>query len=452
MMDRIDLTNYEAWLLDRLEGNLTPQQERDLDAFLAAHPGLDTGPGELPGLHEPAARLSAADKQALKRTLPPAGLPAEPIDDFLIARLEGDLTAEQQDALRVYLLHHPEHRHAERLYALTKLVPEALRSAGRHALVRQLPPEGIPSRNTLDDFLVARLEGDLTPAQEQALAQLLEQDPGAARAWQLIQRTKVSSGSVVYPEKGALHKGGRVIAWRAARAPWMEPLLRAAAVALLIGLAWWALLPSGGSTDQVAEVPATEPTAKEHQQGTVKPVQDEGALPEDAKEEVLKAAPSPQLAAAKGGVPRTSQRVEAVQPHDPSLPLIPEGGDRQAPPDLEHVPQPRVAEEPVHPVAHVEEQVVPTVASAAAPSAMASQASGIPVGTYLANTVRSRVLDPGTRVDGPLGGEDALALVDKGLRTVTGDQAGLDVARDPDGRMRKFELRLGRNLAVTAHR
>lgn len=451
-MDRIDLTNYEAWLLDRLEGNLTPQQERELDAFLAAHPGLDPGPGELPGLHDHTARLSAADKQALKRTLPPAGLPAEPIDDFLIARLEGDLTAEQQDALRLYLLHHPEHRHAEWLYALTKLLPEALRFAERHALVRQLPPEGIPSPYTLDDFLVARLEGDLTPAQEQALAQLLEQDPQAARAWQLMQRTKVSSGPVAYPDKGALRKGGRVIAWRAAGAPWMEPLLRAAAVALLVGLAWWALFPGGSSTDQVAEVPATEPTANEHQQGTVKPVQVEDASPEGAKEEKLKAAPSLQLSAAKGGVPRTSQRVEPVQPRDPSLPLIPEVGDKQAPPDREDAPKPLVAEEPVHPVAHVEEKMVPTVDPSATPSAMASQVSGIPVGTYLANTVRSRVLDPGTRVDGPLGGEDALALVDKGLRTMTGDQAGLDVARDPDGRMRKFELRLGRNLAVTAHR
>ena len=37
MNERIDHTNYEAWLLDRLEGNLSVDQERALDAFLFQH-------------------------------------------------------------------------------------------------------------------------------------------------------------------------------------------------------------------------------------------------------------------------------------------------------------------------------------------------------------------------------------------------------------------------------
>ena len=38
----LDRTTYEAWLLDRIEGNLTPAQERELDAFLAENPDLGT--------------------------------------------------------------------------------------------------------------------------------------------------------------------------------------------------------------------------------------------------------------------------------------------------------------------------------------------------------------------------------------------------------------------------
>ena len=52
MKERIDHSNYEAWLLDRLEGNLTPAQEQELDAFLAAHPELDPGLDELPTLDQ----------------------------------------------------------------------------------------------------------------------------------------------------------------------------------------------------------------------------------------------------------------------------------------------------------------------------------------------------------------------------------------------------------------
>ena len=92
MKERIDHSNYEAWLLDRLEGNLSPQDERALDAFLAANPGLDPGHGSLPTLDDLEATLSASAKNELKRQLPPTGAPSnERLDDHLIARLEGDL-------------------------------------------------------------------------------------------------------------------------------------------------------------------------------------------------------------------------------------------------------------------------------------------------------------------------------------------------------------------------
>ena len=40
MSERIGPHNYEAWLLDQLEGQLTAEQERELEAFLIAHPQL----------------------------------------------------------------------------------------------------------------------------------------------------------------------------------------------------------------------------------------------------------------------------------------------------------------------------------------------------------------------------------------------------------------------------
>ena len=44
----LDRITYEAWLLDRIEGNLTPEQERQLDAFLAANPDLPADLGAFP--------------------------------------------------------------------------------------------------------------------------------------------------------------------------------------------------------------------------------------------------------------------------------------------------------------------------------------------------------------------------------------------------------------------
>lgn len=450
MSRSIDHSNYEAWLLDRLEGSLSPQQERLLDAFLAAHPELDPGSAELPTLDEWDARLAPADKEALKRTLPPTGAPGEPIDDFLIARMEGDLDPAQQAALRKYLKEHPDYRRKERLYERVKLAPGPVAFPDRQVLHRQLPPEGMPVGQHLDDFLVARLEGDLSPDQDEALTRLLDKDAQAAEEWRRLQRIKLPAAFIACPDKHALYKGGMVVAWRAAMAPWMAPLRRAAAVALLLGLAWWILLPSDDGKGQVAEVPVTEPKAVVQHLGPAEPEQAE-AMQQRAGQEEVKAPASPQQASPNRIAPHAAQHYASGQYREPSPSVIRELVAQRPVSQVQDVIHP-IQEEQHVPVASIEEQVLPNVVPVATPSAEASPVEGIPVGTYLANTVRSRLLAPGSRNDGPLGGEDALALVDMGLRTVAGGQAGLEVARDPEGRMRKFELRLGRNLAVTAHR
>ena len=82
MKERIDHSNYEAWLLDRLEGRLSPEQDRALSTFLSLHPELDPGPTELPALERSEVRLDGAQREALKRTLPPVGMPGEaPLDE-----------------------------------------------------------------------------------------------------------------------------------------------------------------------------------------------------------------------------------------------------------------------------------------------------------------------------------------------------------------------------------
>ncbi|MCB0779468.1 MAG: hypothetical protein KDC03_08060, partial [Flavobacteriales bacterium] len=71
---KLDRTTYEAWLLDRIEGRLTPDQERELAAFLLANPDLDPGEqDELPRVD--ADPGPGFDKDSLKQELPPRGAP-----------------------------------------------------------------------------------------------------------------------------------------------------------------------------------------------------------------------------------------------------------------------------------------------------------------------------------------------------------------------------------------
>jgi anti-sigma factor RsiW len=457
-MDRIDHSNYEAWLLDRLDGHLTPAQERLLQAFLAAHPELDPGPGDPPTLNDHFDRLAEADKEALKRTLPPTGLPAEPLDDFLIARLEGDLSPEQREALRVYLLLHPGHARTERLYALTKPVPEALPFAEHRALLRDLPPTGMPTKDLLDDFLVARLEGDLDAAQQAATDRLIATDPQAATAWELYRYTKVPPAAVPFADKHALKRGATVIPIGTVRtgSAWGPWLRAAAAIALLFTVGLWLLRDGTGPADGLAtvgegdssnttirpqpEAPSTAgphaagtmPATEAHTHGTVstersaRPHTPRPSTPPAARNKATHARQSPvERAPAQRAEPPRLAASRSVMPYT----AVPSAQPRRA-------------------------SVHPTILPAAGTEALAMEdrPAGVPLLGYLSGKLRKRVLDTPVEDARPLGADDALAAVDKGLRNLVGEQAGLAVDRAPDGRVQRFYLRLGRNLAISANR
>jgi len=446
---RIDHSNYEAWLLDRLEGSLTPEQERELDAFLVLHPELAPEEGGLPTLSESGPKLSVAEKGSLKRSFPPTDIPsAANIDDHLIARLEGDLTPVQLDALRAYLVEHPEHQRAERIYALTKIVPDAMAFAEKRALQRHMPPVGLPTRYNLEDFLVARLEGDLSDEQGGALEAILAMDPAARRAWTLMSATRVEALAIVYPEKNALKKGGRVIAIGSVR--WGVRLAAAASVAAIIGLGLWFLLQGAPEVPQVAETPKEMPTTEQVSPGPVGPVRPNEAEPEAGRNGQPSTAPG-SVEQQKGSEP--SPKPERIPMNGPAQP-------KRAPIDrddaLPMAEQRSVLPDPQRPNTVPLNVPVPEVPEtrpdelAALPAAATNKETT--VGELLTATLRERVLDRPAREAEPLDGDDAVAAVDKGLKAVGGERAGLAVDRKADGGVRGFNLRLGRNLAVSAQR
>lgn len=445
MNARIDHSNYEAWLLDRLEGNLTPVQERELDAFLLANPDLVPAEGDLPVLPGAADALSAADKDALKRTLPPEGLPGSaPIDDFLIARWEGDLGADQVKALEAYIARHPQQRRNAMLYERARIAPRDAGTLEKDTLYRQLPPQGLPTRHTLLDFLVARLEGDLTPEQEGALVTWLAGDPEARRTWALLQHTRVRAMPVVYHGKQLLKRHGRVIALDARVRPWAVRLAVAASLALLFGIGVRLLRDEGAEQPRFAEKERHAPAAQRDVR-TSDPAQvEEGRTPID------------------GAGPRTRPH-QAAEPEGGSVVPAParpeERGDAVPLPSEE--PMPMLVESPVLPATPDPQkpepapsalQDEPLLAEVAPPATQATTAEeGMTVGNLLAATFREKVLDAPGHDAAPLDGDDVVATVDKGLKALGGDRAGLSVEKR-GGRISGFDLRLGRNLAITAHR
>ncbi len=450
MNERIDHNNYEAWLLDRLEGNLSPEQELELDAFLAVHPELAPGDDEFPSLIWISASLSQQDKDALKRFVPPTGDVSETsLDDHLIARLEGDLTPEQKLALEKYLYEHPEHANASRLYALTKLVPEAMAYAANKELERHLPPKGHPNRFTLEDHLVARMEDDLTADQEEALAAYLASDPAAQRAWAAMFAARIKGDHVAYPHKQRLKKGGRVISISFQRTALR--LAAAASVAWFIGVGVWTIMQQPGPDAVFVDnsvLPQVEQPRPGHSVPANKPSTSESK--EDGTMESSSSTPSvittgPALVAPPtAGI--SGQRTEVPpQPQNPGNDVPQFAAVRRVSPN-----RPELAHIPVHvEVANVPISFLDEVAENTDASIDGDVANTSSVGSLVASAIREKVLSSPVEEARPLDDADAVAIVDKGLKKISGENAGLDVQRSNGGRIKNFNLRVG-NFAVTA--
>ncbi|MBK7286147.1 MAG: hypothetical protein IPI95_03050 [Flavobacteriales bacterium] len=450
---KLDRHTYEAWLLDRLEGRLSPAQEALLDGFLVDNPDLPISLVSLPGVG--GGDMEFPLKELLRKAYPPTGEPdAARLDDFLVARLEKDLTNGQEKKLERYLYEHPETDRQAALIALAKVSDGTVPFAEKETLERHFPPKGMPDAHRLTDFLIADLEGDLTFEQRSALKRYIAEHGEAIREERLVAATHTVLVPIPFPGKEGLKK-------REVRVVALWPRLAAAACfLLLIGAGWWQLRerPSDG-----IEVARVENSVKPRQV----PSPDRDAQP---------------VAMEEPDAPERSNGVSLKEPVPTSLerPAVPAGTAAPKPqqptskpvqvPEQTPVPKAAPATKPTPEVLPVEEPVLaqqsegratlPT-GNAPAEKGTATQekktvepssdthGSSQDLGTFVANTLRGKVLETPER-KAELDGSDVLAFADKAIGAVTGGQGGMDVQHTSEGK--RFQLRLGRNFSVSASR
>lgn len=427
---KLDRTTYEAWLLDRIEGNLTPAQEGELSAFLRANPDLSVDADGLPTV-EAHDGVGYEHKQELKKILPPTGEPdRQRIEEFLIARSEGDLDAGQEMALAKFLFEHPEFDQLSKRLAESRVRPGTERFVEKMSVRRNFPPVGLPDPHRLTDFLIARLEGDLSDEQLTALSAYLSAHPEAGRIERQINTTRVPAEAIVFPHKERLKK-------REARVVALWPRLAiAASLAMLCGLAWWLLRSSENIPAQVAVIPVE-----------VAPVDSGNTQAIDTTMIRRIERPAPMLARRtpvgpieerRGSTPAHTPMTPAPAPQPEQEPLVAETPLVQ-PSDGTREPE---EQEPM--VAGAVPSDVPVVEPAEAPT---NYESGSTIPALLANTVRGEVLGTDERAAG-LDGSDVMALADKSIAAMTGGHGGVEVHRTAT--RDRVKLRLGRSFAISA--
>lgn len=94
-MNKINLNNYEAYLLDFMEGNLSKQDSVELESFLKAHPEIETEIFDISETRlKPNRKIGFDKKMELKRNEEMPELKQK--DALLIGLIEGDLNDKEK--------------------------------------------------------------------------------------------------------------------------------------------------------------------------------------------------------------------------------------------------------------------------------------------------------------------------------------------------------------------
>ncbi len=136
----INRENYEAFLLDYLESNLSPAQVAELMVFLEMNPDLKEA---LEGFEmmtlNPDDSVSFPDKNSLKKQTiaPHAGIGGENYEEMMIASVEGLLSGEEEEDLKIFLGLNPGLQKEMDLLLQTRLSPDlTIIYPGKSALKR----------------------------------------------------------------------------------------------------------------------------------------------------------------------------------------------------------------------------------------------------------------------------------------------------------------------------
>jgi hypothetical protein len=232
-MEAIGKHNYEAFLLDYIEGNLDEAGRIALFAFLEQHPELkpdledfDIIPTTI--ISGEPEQLSHKDKLSLKH------IPEE-IEEKIIAYLEGQLSAAEKAEFELELPRNAFMQETLAAYRKTYLI------AGDESFIAKMQ---LKRTTVAEETIIAYFEGQLNPAEKAAFEKVLATDEVVQYTLHAYKQTRLEAdASIVFPDKEALKREAKVVRLFS----YQSVLTIAASVVLLFGIFWLLNLNAGQS-------------------------------------------------------------------------------------------------------------------------------------------------------------------------------------------------------------
>jgi len=201
----INRHNYEAWLLDYIEGNLSAEQVDELLVFLDANPDLKSTLDDYRNISfETGEDIRFDAKEALKKTSDTINNEQAVSLELMIAAMEGSCTAEELKIWNTGVENNPKLEQEFHLLQQTRLSPDLSvvfddkEKLKHHAAAITL--------SNYEDWMIGAFEGTLTVDQLYSWNAFAAQHPHIQWEYEALQQTKLAGDDVVFEHKAALKR------------------------------------------------------------------------------------------------------------------------------------------------------------------------------------------------------------------------------------------------------
>lgn len=252
---QINHNNYEAFLLDYIEGNLSAEMTAELMLFLQQNPEIESGIEDFKiiSLEKEEAKFDA--KKELKRK--EFVVNDDVIEGLIISCINGDLSKSEEKKLMEIVNGNPDYSNLFSQYKITKL------EIGNEKLTDKVLLKGnLPVTNdNAEYFIIAEMEGVITNEEKQSLDKFRTEFPGIKTLAVAYSETKLNaSEKIIFEDKSSLKKKEDVVV-----SMWMRYVSVAVAACLILYFSFF------NGTNEVQQGNSLAETKDSVEKGTVEP-------------------------------------------------------------------------------------------------------------------------------------------------------------------------------------
>lgn len=202
--------NYEIYVIDYLDGNLSIEDQKALMLFLDRHIDLKEEFELMSDFQMPAVNVTFEQKNELKKDLTEQNIDDSNIDEWCIAAIENDLTDTNKEIFESQLQGREEFQKIYALYRQLKLKAEDIQYPDFKPW--RLPNFNLgPLAEDVDFWVIAELENDLTLQQKQRWTDFKFQISNIGAVENSYAKIKLHPEAIIYPNKEKLkHKKSRI--------------------------------------------------------------------------------------------------------------------------------------------------------------------------------------------------------------------------------------------------